>query len=85
MLIRKMYESSDRVVYGAGYDKYLDIYKGEDGRVTKIDMCNGSDIFASFDATAIVFPGCFTVKNDQYLSTELLTIWEDAFEEAYTK
>lgn len=83
MLIRKMYESSDRIVYSAGSGKYLDICKGEDGRVTKIDMCNGSDVYASFKATALVFPACFTVKNDRYLSIELLTVWEDAFEEVY--
>ena len=83
MLIRKLYESSDRIVYSAGSGKYLDIYKAANGCVTKIDMCNGSDVYASFKATALVFPACFTVKNDSYLSTELLTVWEDAFEEVY--
>ena len=87
LLKRNENSTKDLLLYNLDAAKYIGVHLGEDGRVTKIRLFNehlgGDCMMAEYEATAIVFPACFTVKDDRYLSTELLTIWEDAFEATY--
>ena len=84
MLIRKLHGSSKTLqLYPLNGHKGIALKLGEDGRVDKLAFVEDGKIVAEYKATAIVFPACFTVKDDRYLSTELLTDWEDAFEAVY--
>lgn len=88
MLIKRNENSTnDLLLYSLNDYKFISVHLGKDGRVTKIRLFDenigGDCMVAEYEATAIVFPACFTVKSDRYLSTELLTIWEDAFEVTY--
>lgn len=88
MLLKKNENSTkDLLLYNLDHARYIGIHLGENGEITKIRLINehlgGDCLMAEYKATALVFPACFTVKDDRYLSIELLTVWEDAFEEVY--
>lgn len=87
LLKRNENSTKDLLLYNLNEKKYIGVHVMEDGRVEKIRLFDenigGDCLLAEYEATAIVFPACFTVKYDEYLSTELLTVWEDAFEAVY--
>ena len=84
MLIRRLDGPSKRMqIYPINTHKGIIITLADDGRVDKIMLVNDGLIVSEFKANTIVFPACFTMKDDKYLSVECLTLWEDAFEEVY--
>lgn len=67
-------------------NKYITVWTKENGQVEFVklfDMNKDNTLVGVYRCKKILYPAAFTVKDDQYLSTDLLTSFEDFFEVEY--